>query len=201
LDLLQAAQLLVIRTWLPKTAPMTGGVKDNLSMMTKALQDQGITDPKMIQATLANVMKETGGKINVEEDLAGYANTSNERIRSIFGARAAKKSDEELNQIKKDPKQFAEMMYGKDSGMGLGNVDPGDAYKYRGRGAVGLTGKANYAQASKDLFGDDRLVQNPEIIKRSRNGSQDICLVHEEKHRCHGQTYGHGRRSTNTRTS
>jgi predicted chitinase/murein DD-endopeptidase MepM/ murein hydrolase activator NlpD len=145
--------------------PMSGGVKDNLAIMTKALQEQGITDPKMINATLANVMKETGGKINVEEDLAGYANTSNERIRSIFGARAAKKSDEELNQIKKDPKQFAEMMYGKDSGMGLGNVEEGDAYKFRGRGAVGLTGRANYAAASKDLFGDDRLVQNPEMLK------------------------------------
>jgi putative chitinase len=134
-------------------------------MMTRALQEQGITDPKMINATLANVMKETGGKINVEEDLAGYANTSNERIRSIFGARAAKKSDKELDAIKKDPKQFAEMMYGKDSGMGLGNVEEGDAYKFRGRGAVGLTGRANYAAASKDLFGDDRLVKDPELLK------------------------------------
>ncbi len=146
-------------------APMPEGVKGNLDMMTKALQDQGITDPKMINATLANVMKETGGKINVEEDLAGYANTSNERIRKIFGARAAKKSDKELDTIKKDPKQFAEMMYGKDSGMGLGNTEEGDAYKYRGRGAVGLTGKANYASASKDLFGDDRLVKDPELLK------------------------------------
>jgi predicted chitinase len=144
---------------------MPEGVKGNLDMMTKALQDQGITDPKMINATLANVMKETGGKINVEEDLAGYANTSNERIRKIFGARAAKKSDKELDTIKKDPKQFAEMMYGKDSGMGLGNTEEGDAYKYRGRGAVGLTGKANYASASKDLFGDDRLVKDPELLK------------------------------------
>jgi putative chitinase len=147
------------------TAPMSGGVKGNLDMMTRALQEQGITDPKMINATLANVMKETGGKINVEEDLAGYANTSNERIRSIFGARAAKKSDKELDAIKKDPKQFAEMMYGKDSGMGLGNVEEGDAYKFRGRGAVGLTGRANYAAASKDLFGDDRLVKDPELLK------------------------------------
>jgi murein DD-endopeptidase MepM/ murein hydrolase activator NlpD/predicted chitinase len=145
--------------------PMAGNVQNNLGMMTKALQDQGITDPKMITATLASVMKETGGKINAEEDLAGYANTSNERIRSLFGARAAKKSDKELDAIKKDPKQFAEMMYGKDSGMGLGNTEEGDAYKYRGRGAVQLTGKANYASASKDLFGDDRLVKDPELLK------------------------------------
>jgi putative chitinase len=145
--------------------PMAGGVKDNLGMMTKALQDQGITDPKMITATLASVMKETGGKINAEEDLAGYANTSNERIRSLFGARAGKKTDKELDAIKKDPRQFAELMYGKDSGMGLGNTEEGDAYKYRGRGAVQLTGKANYASASKDLFGDDRLVKDPELLK------------------------------------
>jgi hypothetical protein len=56
-------------------------------------------------------------------------------------------------------------MYGKDSGMGLGNTEEGDAYKYRGRGAVQLTGKANYASASKDLFGDDRLVKDPELLK------------------------------------
>jgi hypothetical protein len=49
--------------------------------------------------------------------------------------------------------------------MGLGNTEEGDAYKYRGRGAVQLTGKANYASASKDLFGDDRLVKDPELLK------------------------------------
>jgi predicted chitinase len=143
--------------------PMAGDVQNNLGLMTEALKKQGITDPKMITATLASVMKETGGK-NVEEDLAGYANTSNARIREVFGARAGKKSDKELDEIKKDPKQFAEMMYGKDSGMGLGNTDPGDAYKFRGRGMIGITGKANYAQSSKELFGDDRLVQNPEML-------------------------------------
>jgi predicted chitinase len=145
--------------------PMAGNVQNNLGLMTKALQDQGITDPKMITATLASVMKETGGQITAEEDLGGYANTSNERIRSLFGARAGKKTDKELDAIKKDPRQFAELMYGKDSGMGLGNTEEGDAYKYRGRGAVQLTGKANYASASKDLFGDDRLVKDPELLK------------------------------------
>ena len=144
-------------------APMSGDVQNNLGLMTEALKKQGITDPKMINATLASVMKETGGK-NVEEDLAGYANTSNSRIREVFGARAAKKSDKELDEIKKDPKQFAEMMYGKDSGMGLGNKDPGDAYKYRGRGMIGITGRANYEQSSKELFGDDRLAKNPEML-------------------------------------
>jgi putative chitinase len=45
----------------------------------------------------------------------------------------------------------------------LGNTRPGDGWKYRGRGFIQLTGKANYTAASKSLFGDDRLVNNPEL--------------------------------------
>ena len=45
----------------------------------------------------------------------------------------------------------------------LGNTRPGDGWRYRGRGFIQLTGKANYASASKELFGDDRLVTNPEL--------------------------------------
>jgi len=45
----------------------------------------------------------------------------------------------------------------------LGNTRPGDGWRYRGRGFIQLTGKANYASASKELFGDDRLVANPEL--------------------------------------
>jgi predicted chitinase/uncharacterized membrane protein YgcG len=152
------------RTGSTSAAPIPGNVQGNLAMMTDALKKQGITDPKMVNAILANVMKETGGRITVEEDLAGYANTNNKRIREIFGPRVAGMSDQQIDKIKKDPVQFGEMMYGKNSGMNLGNTEVGEGYKYRGRGAIGLTGKANYAAASKDLFNDDRLVKNPELL-------------------------------------
>ena len=143
---------------------MKQDVKQNMELIKAALVKQGITDPKMIAATMGNVMKETGGK-NISENL-NYGGTDNSRIRKIFGSRAAGKSDAELDSIKKDPKQMAEMMYGSGTamGQGMGNTEAGDGWKFRGRGFIQLTGKSNYAAASKAIFGDDRLVKNPDLL-------------------------------------
>lgn len=46
----------------------------------------------------------------------------------------------------------------------LGNLKPGDGLRYKGRGYIQLTGKDNYARASKALYGDDRLVRTPELV-------------------------------------
>lgn len=138
--------------------------KKNMEMIEAALKKQGITDPKMIAATKANIMKESGGKA-ISENM-NYGNTDNKRIRDIFGSRAAGKSEAELNDIKKDPSKMGEMMYGKDTkiGQSMGNTEAGDGFKYRGRGFIQLTGKSNYAAASKAIYGDDRLVKNPDML-------------------------------------
>jgi predicted chitinase len=147
------------------TAPaLNQDQKKNMELVTAALKKQGLTDPKYIAATLGNVMKETGGK-SISENM-NYAGTSNDRIRKIFGSRAAGKTDQELDAIKKDPSQMGEMMYGSKTKMGqqMGNNEPGDGFKYRGRGFIQLTGKNNYAAASKAIYGDDRLVKNPDLV-------------------------------------
>jgi len=146
------------------TAPINQDVKKNLELVKAAMIKQGITDPKYIAATLGNVMKETGGK-SISENM-NYAGTSNDRIRKIFGSRAAGKTDAELDAIKADPTKMGEMMYGSGTKMGqqMGNTEPGDGFKYRGRGFIQLTGKNNYAAASKAIYGDDRLVQNPDLV-------------------------------------
>jgi pyrimidine deaminase RibD-like protein len=46
----------------------------------------------------------------------------------------------------------------------LGNVQPGDGTRYKGRGLIMLTGRSNYAQAGKDLHID--LVKHPELAAR-----------------------------------
>ena len=48
--------------------------------------------------------------------------------------------------------------------MGNGPESSGDGWKYRGRGLVQLTGSSNYTQCSRDLFGDDCLVDDPDLL-------------------------------------
>lgn len=47
---------------------------------------------------------------------------------------------------------------------GNGDEASGDGYRYRGRGYFQLTGKGNYAKFSKAVYGDDRIVKNPELV-------------------------------------
>lgn len=173
----------------PPLAGMGGGtgikpakdqdIKQNLGDVKAALMKRGMTDEKYLNAVLGNVMKESGGKI-VNEKL-DYSRTSNERIRSIFGSRAAGKTDAELNQIKSSEEGMGEFMYGKDTKIGrsMGNMEPGDGFKYRGRGYIQLTGKNNYAQASQAVFGDDRLVKDPDLLNDPKVAAEVVAWYME----------------------
>jgi predicted chitinase len=139
-----------------------------IAIITSALVAAGITNAYAQKAVLSNVGKESGFKPR-DENLAAYAKTSNDRIREVFTKRASKYTDEELNQIKKDPYKFGEMVYGKDTDMGksMGNTQEGDGFKYRGRGSIQLTGKNNYSAYSKaagvDLISSPELANQPDI--------------------------------------
>jgi putative chitinase len=139
-----------------------GGNQDaNLEEIRKACIKFGITNPQMIIAVQANALKETGGRVIVEN--VNYTKNSRARLEEIFGKRIRRLSDAELAQIQTSPETFANYVYGT-AGNKLGNTEPGDGYKFRGRGFIQITGRANYKRTSEALYGDGRLLTNPDLL-------------------------------------
>ena len=54
----------------------------------------------------------------------------------------------------------------------LGNRVKGDGERFKGRGFIQLTGRDNYTRASEQIFGDDRLVKNPDLASRLDVGAK-----------------------------
>jgi putative chitinase len=57
----------------------------------------------------------------------------------------------------------------------LGNTEPGDGVKFRGRGAIQITGRTNYKAVSLFIFGDDRLLNTPELLELPEFGIKAAC--------------------------
>jgi putative chitinase len=67
------------------------------------------------------------------------------------------------NQYAHQPERIANRIYS--NRMLNGDELSGDGYKYRGRGILQITGKANYHICSQSLYGDDRLIDTPELLE------------------------------------
>lgn len=57
----------------------------------------------------------------------------------------------------------------------LGNTQPGDGVKFKGRGLIQITGRSNYERCSLGLFGDKRLLDNPELLEEPVNAVRSAC--------------------------
>ena len=57
----------------------------------------------------------------------------------------------------------------------LGNIRKGDGVKFKGRGAIQVTGRNNYSEASQFIFGDDRLLYTPELLELPEYGILAAC--------------------------
>ena len=126
----------------------------NVSLLMDAMQNAGISNPYLQAAILGVVGKESKF---LPKDERCYNNTSNERIRGVFGAKVGGYTESELTTLKKDCEAFFNVVYGGRYGN-MGN----DGYKYRGRGFNQLTFRGSYKSIG-DKIGVN-LVANPDLV-------------------------------------
>lgn len=102
----------------------------------------------------AQTSHETGGFKAFSENL----NYSASGLQGIFGKYFPGILEESYA---RQPEKIANRVYA--SRMGNGEEASGDGWKYRGRGALQLTGKANYEAFAKYL-GTNEVVTNPDLV-------------------------------------
>ena len=161
----------------------------NKQLLLQEMNAQGVTDPKVRAAMAAVTEGESGFRLQSE---IAYDKTSNEGIRTSFGMGSVfgRMSDEELTKLKADPVAFFDYVYGYKSAQGrkYGNTEPGDGYKYRGRGFIGITFKTNYKKYG-DLLGID-LVGNPDLANDPKIASKIAVMMMKDGMIAHRENYG-----------
>lgn len=136
-------------------------ILDNSNVFLKAFLKYNINNPLRIAHYLAQLSHESGNFTRLVENLnytpEGLGGTSpfNSRLtvaqRNLYGRTASHPA----NQI-----MIANIGYANSNGNG--NVASGDGWKFRGRGLIQLTGRANY-EAYKKYSGYD-VVNNPDML-------------------------------------
>lgn len=135
--------------------------------LEKACNDHGITDYRRFRHFIATCAVETGGLQKLEENL----NYSEGSLLTLFGRHRISAADARKFGRTKDhsahQNALANILYGGAFGKkNLGNTEPGDGWKYRGRSLIMATGRANYALLEK-LTGLP-LLSNPDMAADPR---------------------------------
>jgi len=121
--------------------------------MKKAMEFYKLT-PVRAAHFFAQTAHETGGFKAFSENL----NYSAHGLQGIFGKYFPGTLEESYA---RQPEKIANRVYA--SRMGNGDETSGDGFKFRGRGALQLTGKANYEAFAKYL-GNDEVLKNPDTV-------------------------------------
>lgn len=142
---------------LAKLAPSArSSYRDAFSSAQSVLEQYEIaSSPLRVAHFMAQILHESGGLTIQFENL----NYSPERLAKVWPNRFQPKGPLAPAEYAHNPEKLANSVYGGR----MGNADPGDGFKYRGRGLLQLTGKDSYREAS-------------EILKKYNQKSPDFVL-------------------------
>jgi putative chitinase len=111
--------------------------------------------PERAAHFFAQTNHESGGFLKFSENL----NYGAKGLRGIFGKYFP--TDQMAVAYERKPEKIANKVYG--GRMGNGPESSGDGWKYRGRGALQLTGKDNY-KALATYLGKPEILTNPDLV-------------------------------------
>lgn len=114
-----------------------------------------IDTPKRIASFIAQCGHESGGWRVFSENL----NYSAKGLDAVFGKYFAR-GGRDATQYARQPEKIANVVYA--NRMSNGDSNSGDGWRFRGRGPIQLTGKANYEAFAKDM--DVDVVRNPDMV-------------------------------------
>jgi putative chitinase len=133
---------------------LKGHVPDGvLAQIPMVVTKFGMDTPLELAHFLAQCAHESGNFKAVTENL----NYSADGLKKIFPKYFAGNLNESYA---RKPEAIASRVYA--SRMGNGDEASKDGFKYRGRGYIQLTGKANYQEFDK--FVDDDITNNPDLV-------------------------------------
>lgn len=138
---------------LDEFAAATGADPKWYKPITAAMRRFGIDSPLQQAHFLAQIGHESGGFKLLVENL-NYGSLA------LLRTWPTRFDEDIAAQLARKPELIANYVYGGR----LGNVEPGDGWRYRGRGLIQLTGRANYAEAGKAI--GMPLVEQPELLEQ-----------------------------------
>jgi putative chitinase len=118
----------------------------------KAIQAKLVLSDNHAAHFLAQCGHETGHWRLFEENL----NYSKDGLLKVFPRYFNEKT---ATEAQRKPEMIANIVYGGR----MGNLEPGDGWKYRGRGAIQLTGKWNYEEFAKSVS-NLSIIENPDWV-------------------------------------
>lgn len=135
--------------------PKNKDVKIWLPLINKYLPEMDITSPLRLSSFFSQVGHESLDMTVLKENLRYKKDGLLKVFPKYFVEATARKYEN-------NPVEIANIVYA--NRMGNGDYNSGDGYKYRGRGCIMLTGKANYEALSIDMGLNKKYVYNPDQI-------------------------------------
>jgi peptidoglycan hydrolase-like protein with peptidoglycan-binding domain len=114
-------------------------IKANLPIVLQALVDAGLADKRMVLMALATIRAETASFRPISEGISKFNTT---------------------------PGSHPFNLYDNKGEGSLGNQGPPDGERYKGRGFVQLTGRANYKQHGAAIGLGNQLIDNPDLANQ-----------------------------------